>query len=223
MTKLARLRAVDWTLSATPTRRGVRVFLLAYLGPLVLAGICALALLILIRIESGPPTPERSFTSMDFLPPTSVYPADYEVIDAPSWAGPDSRGGLGDEDDAYASYKPVREAFGHISVSVYYQSHWNDAVDEYEYGLIFLTGYEPNSAINFQSERAQQQTLVCKSEPNIDGWRWCRYIARYDEFVVDVHAAVGPDQLSVAEFENVLQAIEERAIELLGPTPIPKP
>ena len=223
MTKLARLRAIDWTLSATPTRRGVRVFLVAYLGPAVLIGICALALLILMRIESGPPTPERSFTSMDFLPPTSVYPADYEVIEAPVWAGEDSSWGIGDEDDAYAVYKPARATVHDIQIVVYYQSYWDDALDKYQDQLQYMTYYEPVSLITFQSGRAQEWTLQCTNRGAPYNWLWCAYLARYDEFVVNVGAVVRQDQSSMAEFEKVLRAIDDRAIELLGPTPMPMP
>ena len=51
----------------------------------------------------------------------------------------------------------------------------------------------------------------------------CDYVGRYDEFVVNVSAMVRQDEPSMAEFEKVLRAIDDRAIELLGPTPMPMP
>ena len=112
MTPKPNSRRIDWTLSATPTRRGLRVFLVVALIPAALLGGCIVTFLIVMSIANGPPTPERTFTSIDFFPPTSVYPADYEVIEAPGWAGEYSPVGMGDENDAYAAYKPESEASG---------------------------------------------------------------------------------------------------------------
>ena len=216
-------RSIDWKLSATPTRRGVRVFLVAALIPAGLLASCALTLWIYITIVNGPPTPKRSLTALDFFPPASAYPADYEVVEAPGYAGEYSPASIGDEDDGYALYKPEREASGWVQIFVYYQSHWNPALNRYEFSLAFLTGYKPVKEISFQSARAQEWTIVCEDGRPTDGSLWCAYVARYDEFVIDLRAAVGPNYLSVAEFESLMQAIDRRAIELLGPTPAPMP
>jgi hypothetical protein len=209
-------RRIDWTLSATPTRRGVRVFLVAALLTIAPPVSCFLAIWLAIVISRGPSTPERSFTALDFFPPISVYPPDYEIVEGPRWAGPSDC--LGEEDDACAYYKPESEAFGRVQIFVFHQSHWNNALEKYQYELLFLTDYGPVSQITFQSDRAQESTLRCQPTTP-DNWLWCAYVARYEEFVIDLRAGVGPDHLSFAEFERLLQAIDQRAIELLGPLP----
>mgnify|MGYP003383947004 CR=1 FL=1 len=130
---------------------------------------------------------------------------------------------IGDDNDAYADYMPIGEEYGSVQIFVYYQSHWNAARDKYQYWLLFLSGYEPINQIDFQSTRAQEWMLVCQDASADENWLWCAYVARYDEFVIDLRAGVGSDDLSIAEFEKVLRAIDQRAIELLGPTPAPMP
>ncbi len=221
MTRLARLRAIDWTLSATPTRRGLRVFIVFFLVPLVLICVCFLSLWHVAAIVRGPRAPERSFTAMDFFPPPTIYPSDYEAIESPRWAGVNSPVGIGEEDDAYAMYQPANQEYGDVLIFVFHQSHWRAARDEFQYWLLFLTNYQPISQIDFQSARAQEWRLVCQDTSAERNWLHCAYVARYDEFVINLRASVGPDHLSVAEFETVLRAIDERAIELLGLTPKP--
>lgn len=223
MTPKPNSRRIDWTLSATPTRRGVRVFLVFFLIPTALVGICFLSIWLAVTIARGPRTPERSFTAMDFFPPPSIYPTDYEAIEGPRWAGVDSPLDMGDDNDAYAMYKPASVEYVAVLIFVFHQTHWSAARDKYQYWLLFLTGYEPVSQIDFQSERAQEWMLVCQDTTAERNWLWCAYVARYDEFVINLRAEVGPDRLSIAEFETILRAIDERAIELLGPTPIPMP
>ncbi len=216
-------RHIDWTLSATPTRGGVRGCLVFVFILILLAGACLLSLWLVITNARGPRTPERSFTALDFFPPETVYPSDYEILQAPGWAGAYSPEGIGDEDDAYADYIPAGEEYGRVQIFVEYQSYWDEALDKYQYYMLFLTDYEPVSQINFQSDGAQEWKLVCQDTTVERNWLWCAYVARYDEFVIDLRAGVGPDHLSIAEFESLLRAIDQRAIELLGPKPAPTP
>jgi len=213
---------LDWTLSATPTRRGVRVFLVAAI-PAALLGGCILTFLIVMVIAVGPRAPERSFTALDFFPPASAYPADYEVVQAPRWAGDYSPLGIGDNDDAYAEYKPESEAFGGYRVVVFYAPYRLGTRNDYRYALLFTDGNEPISEITFQSARAQEWTLGCRDVQWPDALLSCGYVARYDEFVVLLSATVGRDHLSLPEFEHLLRAVDQRAIELLGPMPAPAP
>ncbi len=223
MTPKPASRRIDWTLSATPTRRGVRVFVIFFIIPIGLVCGCFLAFLVSAIIESGPRTPERSFTAMDFFPPTAFHHAGYETIQPRTWLGIDSLR-MSDGDDAYAIYEPALDTVGVVTVFVYYQSHWNDALDAYQNQLQYMTSYQPISLLTFQSDRAQEQTLLCTDK--VYGPRnmlECDYIARYDEFVINVSTVVKQDQPSMAEFEYILRTIDQRAIELLGPTPVPTP
>jgi hypothetical protein len=54
-----------------------------------------------------------------------------------------------------------------------------------------------------------------------DTWRQCHYLARYDEFTVHLIAGIGPDRMSLDEFEALLRTYDALAVELLGPTPTP--
>jgi hypothetical protein len=216
-------RRIDWTLSATPTRRGVRVFVIFILIPGALIGGLLLSLWLVLTIARGPRAPQRSFTAIEFLPPITVYPVDYEVLEAPRPAGIDSPLRMFDYDDAYAMYKPASESSGRVQIIIHHQSYWNSARGEYQYWLAFLSGYEPVSQIDFQSDRAQAWVLVCQDVAAEESLLWCAYVARYDEFVVDLRAGVSPNHLSFTEFENLLRAIDQRAIELLGAEPAPTP
>jgi hypothetical protein len=216
-------RRIDWTLSATPTRRGVRVLVVFFIIPGALIGGLLLSLWLVLTIARGPRAPERSFTAMDFLPPDSAYPPDYEVLETPRWAGLDPSVGVGDDDDAYARYGAVGEEFGDMVIWVFYQPHWNAAREYYQYWLAFLSGYAPVSQIDFQSDRAQEWVLVCQDLSAERSLLFCAYVARYDEFVVNLRAGVGPNHLSFAEFESLLRAIDQRAIQLLGAEPAPTP
>ncbi len=72
---------IDWTLSATPTRRGVRVFVIVFLHPDSAAlRLLPHFLILAITLERGPRAPERSFTALDFFPPTAIHPSGYEVL-----------------------------------------------------------------------------------------------------------------------------------------------
>jgi hypothetical protein len=55
----------------------------------------------------------------------------------------------------------------------------------------------------------------------LDRWLQCHYVARYDEFTVHLIAGIGPDRMSLAEFETLLRAYDALAVDLLGPTPTP--
>lgn len=216
-------RRIDWTLSATPTRRGVRVFVIFFLIPGALIGGGLLSLWLVLTIARGPRTPERSFTAMDFFPSTAFHLAGYEVIQPPKWAGIDAPVSMGDKDDAYASYKPARETVRNVHITVYYASHWNDALNEYQAHQQSMADFEPVSLLTFQSDRAQEWSLWCTDRAEPVNWLRCAYVARYDEFVIDVSTTVRHDQPSMAEFEYILRTIDQRAIELLGPTLVPTP
>lgn len=215
-------RRLDWTLSATPTRRGVRVFLVAAI-PSALLGGCILTFLIVMGIARGPRAPERSFTALDFFPPASAYPADYEVVQAPRWAGEDSPIVMGDGNDAYSEYRLVSATSIDILMVVFYQSHWNSALNQYQTSQETQREYGPINEVAFQSQRAQEWILRCAEPETPHIWRRCGYTARYDEFVIELSAGVGPYGISVPEFEDLLRAVDQRAIELLGPMPTPTP
>ena len=153
----------------------------------------------------------------------SVYPADYEVVQAPRWAGDRSPIRMGDGNDAYSEGWLVNARSIHILMFVFYQSHWNSELSQYQASLEARRGYGPISEVTFQSQRAQQWTLRCAEPETPHTFRRCVYVARYDEFVIELSAGVGPYGLSYPEFEKLLQAIDKRAIELLGPTPLPTP
>ncbi len=215
-------RRLDWTLSATPTRRGVRVFLVAAI-PAALLGSCILTFLIVMVIAVGPRAPERSFTALDFFPPASAYPADYEVVQAPRWAGDSSPIGMGDVNDAYSEYQPVSITSINILLFIFHDSHWNSALSKYQASSESLSRYEPISEVTFQSQRAQEWMLRCAQPETPHIWRRCVYVARYDEFVIELSAGVGPYGISVPDFEDLLRAVDQQAIELLGPMPAPAP
>jgi len=221
MSTKPRLRRLDWTLSATPTRRGVRVFLVAAI-PSALLGGCILTFLIGMSIARGPRAPERSFTALDFFPSRALYLSGYDVFEPPRWGGY-----KGDDDDAYAVYDPALKTVGNIYVFVYYESYWNDALKAYQEEIQpknYMNSYKPVAWLTFESDRAQEQILLCSDETYAPrNATECDYIARYDEFVINVSAVVRQDQPSMAEFEKVLRAVDQRAIELLGPTPAPMP
>lgn len=226
MTKLARPCAIDWTLSATPARRNVRVILIVLLIPVALACVCLLYATLTYLIAQRQRTPERSFTAVDFLRPIASHLDGYDVFDRPTWAGRNSPPGRGDEYDpyAYAIYDPALKTIGNVYVFVYHQSYWNEALEAYQDQIQYMTSYKPNSLPTFQSDRAQEWTLLCYDKVFASrNMTECDYIARYDEFVVNVSAVVRQDEPSMAEFEKVLRAIDQRAIELLGPTPAPMP
>jgi hypothetical protein len=216
-------RRIDWTLSATPTRRNVRVILIVFLIPVALTCVCLLYVVLSYLIAQKQRTPERSFTAMDFFPSTAFYLAGYEVIQPPKWAGIDAPVSMGAEDDAYASYKPARETVRNVHITVYYASHWNDALNEYQAHQQSMDDFEPVSLLAFQSDRAQEWSLWCTDRAEPVNWLRCAYVARYDEFVIDVSTTVRHDQPSMAEFEYILRTIDQRAIELLGPTLVPTP
>jgi hypothetical protein len=211
-------RRIDWTLSATPTRRGVRVFLIVGLIPVALACVCLLIASLSYLVAQRQRTPERSFTALDFLRPIASHLDGYDVFDRPNW------GDGNDEYDAYAVYDPEYKTIGNVYVFVYYQSYWNKALEAYQDQIQYMTSYKPNSLLTFQSARAQEWTLLCSDRVFASrNMTECDYIARYDEFVVNVSAVVRQDEPSMAEFEKVLRAIDQRAIELLGPMPAPTP
>ena len=150
MTKLARLRAIDWTLSATPTRRGVRVILIVFLIPVALACVCLLYATLSYLIAQRQRTPERSFTALDFLRPIASHLDGYDVFDRPTW------GSGNDEYDAYAVYDPALKTIGNVHVFVYYQSYWNQAIEAYQDEIQYMTSYKPNSCLLYTSDAADE-------------------------------------------------------------------
>ncbi len=72
---------------------------------------------------------------------------------------------MSDDNDAYADYMPIGLIRLRLSlIFVYYQSHWNDALDAYQNQLQYMTSYQPISLLTFQSNRAQEQMLLCTGQ-----------------------------------------------------------
>lgn len=69
MTPKPNSRRIDWTLSATPARRSVRVILIVFLIPVALACVCLLIASLSYLVAQRQRTPERSFTA-ELLGPT---------------------------------------------------------------------------------------------------------------------------------------------------------
>jgi len=202
----------------------VRVFVVAGLIPL--GGLLACALVALLgvlvfSILAGEPTPERPFTALDFFPAEDALPDDYRIAQAPQPAGPGTSLGIGDDDDAYAVYAPRHSPYGWVHLIIFRENYSNFVDHEYDYWMIFRRDeFEPKQ-VAFKSERAQRYSIGCARESGIDGrgaigWR-CTYLARYDEFTVNLIAVAGPEHLSWSEFQTLIEAIDARAVQLLGP------
>ena len=118
-------------------------------------------------------------------------------------------------------YAPRHSPYGAIHLIIFHESYSNFVDNEYDYWMIFRRDeFEPKQ-VGFKSDRAQRYTISCARESRIDGrgaiWWRCTYLARYDEFTVNLMAVVGPEHLSWSEFQTLIEAIDARAVQLLGP------
>lgn len=214
-------------MTTTTARRRIHPILLLVLLAMGLCSGCVLAIYLPVRIARGERAPRRDFTALDFFPPSSVYPANYEVVTPPRWAGPGTPLGVGDDQDAYATYSPIGKDFGYIRVIIFHESYWRFARERYEHETFFLDKREPPIEIAFQSERAQKSVVECSPNARLDdfgdSWQSCIYLARYDEFIVELWVGIGPEHLSWAEFESIIHALDGKAIDLLGEQPTSEP
>jgi hypothetical protein len=207
-------------------RRSERRPLVLFLALMAIVGLaCILSLALASLGRRGEAAPERAFEAAAFFPPESALPGDYYVEQAPTWVG-DRRDEPG-WDITNARYIAHGDFDGGMSIDVIRENYLPAAQRRYESEIILLEESRVASQIDvdFQSSRAQQSLSGCEPQERIgtfdDRWLQCHYVARYDEFTVHLIAGIGPDRMSLAEFETLLRAYDALAVDLLGPTPTP--
>lgn len=200
--------------------------LVFFLALMIMTGlVCGVSLALSSLGRRGEPAPERSFATAAFFPPESALPDDYYVDQPPTWVG--ERRGEPSLDVTNARYIAHGDFDGGASVDVFRENYLPLAQQRFESERITLEDNGVTSPIDldFQSGRAQQSLLRCEPAERVgafdDSWLECHFLARYDEFTVHLLAGIGPDRMSLDEFEALLRAYDALAVELLGPTPTP--
>jgi hypothetical protein len=157
------------------------------------------------------PAPKRSFTPQDLL---------VSQKDVPSWliktAGPkrvsDNRRS---NDSAEIKFSPHddQEIRG-FRQSVFRYDSIEGARRDYADATTF-PGKTDVEGWTYISSSADEQKFSCYTYSNSD-IPVCSWVARYQEFVIEVVAWIGPDQVSIQEMEKLVKVIDTKVINFMN-------
>lgn len=167
---------------------------------------------------------ERDFTTRDLVIPTELIPDGLEI----SPAGIKPMGptiGFGDANDSHLSLKTTTEKFNVANHFVLQYDNYDKAQKGYIHES--LSQFNDNSiAVNgswkrpdnwtFQSQLASMSRVACNIN-NIAGDNLvCKYMAQYEEFVVIFTSTISPEVMTIEQFEDVVEGIDEIMVTNLG-------
>ncbi len=174
-------------------------------------------------MASCQPDPKPNPPTQDLLLPIEALPSSWEISGSPRPMGPAI--GFGDEDDTYVSFKLKSDKY---SISYQFMLHYPN-VNQAEKGYLDLqrSHFNDNSiAVNvpwqtpaelsYTSIHADQFRTACTIN-NIAGEKQvCQVMGRYGQYVLIFHSVIRQDTVSLSEFNNVVQFLDEMVVMKLG-------
>lgn len=161
----------------------------------------------------GNPAKERDFELADLFLPIGEFPDGWKEVGTIRPMGPNSAIGVGDSDDVYQRYNTQRARNNVGGYYVYWNASTGLAASQFnrlpQLGPNNSEPWDTPDALSYRSPYADRFYAAC-------GPRACRMIAQYEEFVVEFLSGIGPDTMSVEEFNTMVCKIDARFVERLS-------
>ena len=170
--------------------------------------------------------PEQGLATQDLLLPLEVLPASWEVSGSPRPMG--SSIGFGDDDDAYVSFKLKSEKY---IISYHFTLHYsNEGQAENGYADLYRSQFNDNSIavdtpwqappeLSYTSSYADQFHMACTINNVAGSKQVCKVMGQYSKYVTIFHGIISPDTMSLGEFNDIAQFLDEmmaQKLELLA-------
>lgn len=157
------------------------------------------------------PAPKRSFPTQELLLNLEEMPPGWDVLYGPEPVDDNSRsfdsGEIGFASDKFPDEASVKQF-------VFRYNFLQGAKSDYASAIQF-PGTTDIEGWSFTSNIADASKVSCYTYINED-IPVCTWYARYNEFVIELNAWIGPGRLSIQEMENVVKIIDQKAGKLLG-------
>jgi hypothetical protein len=171
--------------------------------------------------------PSRQFLDQDLLLEQSVVPEDWTLLKSSNYPFDDEQGQISGAYIIY-DYKTL-SIFARFGEDVYRYSSISKAKRHYtrmekelfnEHSAYASTPIEIPAGFTFTSQSADQWRFGCYGNTFLyDDLTRCQYLARYDEFLIDVvfpQYAEGQELISLDEIQQILSNIDEIVTRMLN-------
>ena len=157
-------------------------------------------------------SPERSFTVQDLLITIEDLPHGWKVKSGPGKLIDNSRS----FDTVSIDFTPVTEPDRRpvLQMVFRYDPIWGGAKHDYSEHARFSS----NTVIeewSFESETADESKFSCYTYSNKE-YPNCRWLARYEEFVVDTIIHFDPEIMSFEEMKSIIVAMDQKMASYLN-------
>jgi hypothetical protein len=167
--------------------------------------------------EPDPPT-------IELLLPVEALPESWEISDPPQSMGPHNLG-IGDEDDSYVSFKLKGSLYNHSYHLVFYFPSERKAEAEYldMFRSEFSDGrvsvgrpWDTPVELSYVSPRANEFRQACTINTVAGRREVCKAMGRYGRYVTIFHSTIVPETISLAEFNDIVQLLDENMVNRLN-------
>jgi hypothetical protein len=159
--------------------------------------------------------PQRSFTTVDLLitlsdmPPHWVIRKSGKVSEADLELATDDSARVSFVADGAPVYKPTQ-------LFIYRYSKRSTAKKIYD--DFALSGITPTEW-TYQSKAANQAQFACYDYEGREPYPFCRWAARYEEYVVEIFSWLIPNRMSLQDLEHVIRAVDLKMARYLKNLP----
>lgn len=184
------------------------------------AGLLLTALSLVMAGCNPETTPARSFGSADLLVQLDAFPDHWDTLGPTKAMGADSGLGIGDEDDSYAMF--TVDGMHTTALNFIYQLGSNEAAKQLydaQLAVEFRDGsivrdvpWTTPRQLSYVSPYTNRMHIACTI---VGGSQTCKVMAQYEEFVTIFRSAIGDHAMSLEQFNDVVQYIDERMTALL--------
>ncbi len=157
------------------------------------------------------PAPKRTFKPQDLLVTQEDVPSGWTKTAGPQKVSNNTRSSNSSE--IKFSPKGSEEIYG-FGERVFRYSSIEGAKEDYTDAITF-PGITHVGGWTFKSDTADDQKISCYTYRDSD-IPVCTWEARYQEFVIEVVAWIGPDQVSIQEMESLVKVIDGKVKDYLG-------
>jgi hypothetical protein len=172
-------------------------------GILVMSG-CILKLII--------PAPERNFLPQDLLLTTGDLPSQWSVAFGPQKVGDNTKPSNSTEIALLKStdIELTRDEKWDVMERVYRFNSIEGAKEDYA-TITTFPGETNIEGWTFLSSLANEQKFSCYTYSNME-FPVCRWIARYEEIVIEVIGWLDPNRITLEDFQSLVFTIDSKAI-----------
>ncbi|MCA9898952.1 MAG: hypothetical protein KC433_12245 [Anaerolineales bacterium] len=177
----------------------------------------------MLSITSCQSPSKQDLATQDLLLPLEILPPSWELSGAPRPMGPSI--GFGDEDDTYISFKLQSEKYIISDHFVLFYSNENQANNGYE--DLYRSEFNDNSIaidtlwqtppeLSYTSSYAAQFYMACTINNVAGPKQICKVMGQYGKYVTIFYSIIQSDTMSLSEFNDVAQFLDEMMVQKLG-------